>query len=235
MPKPKNSLSTNHILAGLNEADAALLAPHLEAVDLPRRRQLEIRARRFEYAYFPDSGVASVVADGASLRSVEVGMIGREGITGLGAVMGAARSPYDTFMQVPGAGRRISAAHLRECMDQSPTFRAAILRFAYAFTLQVTQTALNNARSKIEERMARWLLMVHDRIQGDDMRLTHEFLATMLGVRRAGVSVAMKALEQQGLVTVSRGVITIADREGLEANAGSAYGDSERIPLSDEP
>src|SRR5262245_40919884 len=109
----------NRILAALNEQDAERISSHLERIDLPRRRYLERRDRSIDYIYFPDSGVASVVADAANLRSVEVGMIGREGVTGIAVSLGVSKSPHDTFMQVPGAGRRISVFHFREAMNES--------------------------------------------------------------------------------------------------------------------
>ena len=179
-------------------------------------------------------GVASVVADASSMRSVEVGMVGREGVTGLGGVMGVSRSPYDTFMQVGGAGRRMPIEALRDAMNESSTLRNCVLHYAYAFSVQVAQSSLANARSKLEDRLARWLLLVHDRIDGDEVRLTHEFLATMLGVRRAGVSVAMKALESIGLVEMRRGLICILDRDGLIEHSNGAYGAAEAEMLNFE-
>lgn len=218
----------NRLLAGLTPGDGAALAAVLESVDLPRRRSLEQRHRRVEHIYFIDSGVASVVAGGADVRSVEVGMIGREGLTGLAALMGAPKAAYDVFIQVAGHGRRVAATVLAALLDERPSLRAAVLRFAYALMVQVGATARANARAKLEERLARWLLMTRDRIEGDEFELTHEFLATMLGVRRAGVSVAMKHLESRGLVELRRGAIHIVDREGLVMSSNGAYGDLDR-------
>lgn len=219
--------SSNTLLTALAEQDLALLTPELETIELPRRKFLHNRGRRIEHVYFLDSGIASVVADGGSKRSVEVGMVGREGVTGLGALMGAERSSYDTFMQIPGAARRLKASRMCELMDQSAPLRHCLLRYAHAFSVQTGQTALVNARSKIEERLARWLVMAHDRVDGDQLQLTHEFLSTMLGVRRAGVTVALGHLEQIGLIKVNRGVITIVDRPALIEHSSGGYGIAE--------
>ena len=188
-------MSSNWLLSRLARADARLLQPHLKAVDLPVRRQLEAGKKRVEDVYFLDTGLASVVANGG--HPIEVGMIGREGMTGLSVVLdGDYRSIHETFMQIGGGGQRISAGKLREAIDASTTLHQVFLRFAHAFMIQATQTALANGRSKIEERLARWLLMANDRVDGDALILTHEFLATMLGVGRSGVTVALQQLER---------------------------------------
>ena len=220
-PPPQTS---NRILRRLSQADFELLAPDLEMIDLPVRKRLEVRNKPIEYIYFPESGFASVVADGNGDRTIEVGLVGREGMTGLAVIMATDRSPNETYMQLGGAGQRLSAARLRECMDASPTLRTALLNYGHAFLVQASHTALANGRSKLEERLARWLLMAHDRIDGDDLTLTHELLAIMLGVRRPGVTIALNPLVSRGFVQTSRGVISIVDREGLEAAANGAYG-----------
>src|SRR4030095_1660525 len=164
--------------------------------------------------YFIERGFASVVANGTG-RSIEVGLIGGEGMTGLAVVMGTDRSPHDTFMQVAGGGQRISSAKLRGAMEQSPALHRSFLRYGHAFVVQTAQTALANGRSKIEERLARWLLMAQDRLGGDEVPLTHEFLSVMLGVRRPGVTVALNLLEKQGLIRRMRGGVAILNRTAL--------------------
>jgi CRP-like cAMP-binding protein len=215
----------NKLLAALPEADLERLT--LESVELPRRKALEQRRRNVEFIYFPESGIASVAADSGGARSVEVGMIGRDGMTGLSVLLGVERAPHDVVMQIPGEGRRTSAANFREACEASPSLRAHFLRYAHVFLLQVEQTALANGRSKIEERLARWLLMACDRVESDLLPLTHESLGAMLGVRRSGVTVALSVLEKSGLIEVRRGAITIRDRDGLRSNANGAYGASE--------
>jgi CRP-like cAMP-binding protein len=207
----------------LAPADFALLKPRLSAIDLPLRKHLELPNKAIDSVYFPDAGFASVVANGNG-QSIEVGLIGREGMTGLAVVMGADRSPNATYMQLAGHGRKISAADLRDAMSASETLRASFLRYGHAFIVQTSHTALANGRNKVEERLARWLLMARDRNDSNELTLTHEFMSIMLGVRRAGVTVALDVLEKKSLVRVKRGGVTILDRKGLEKMTNGAYG-----------
>jgi CRP-like cAMP-binding protein len=216
-------MSPNRILSRLSRQDLALLEPHLEAVDLPVRKPLEARRKRIDQVYFIESGFASVVANGTSKPSIEVGIIGREGMTGLAIILGSDRAQHATYIQVAGKGLRISAARLREADERSNTLHRAMLRFVHAFLAQTTTTALANGRSKIEERLARWLLMANDRINGDDVPLTHEFLSLMLGTHRPGVTIAVQALEKAGLITTRRSHITIVDRKALEKSSNGTY------------
>lgn len=199
------------------------MAPHLKQVKLPLRKQLETRKRPIDYVYFMESGFASVVANGSG-RTIEVGLIGREGMTGLAVIMGADRTISDTFIQNAGTGSRITTAQLRQALEKSRTLQGACLLYAHAFMTQMTYTAISNGRSKIEERLARWILMAHDRLETDELVLTHEFLSMMLGVRRAGVTVALHLLVRAGLIQAQRGIITITDRKGLEEISNGAYG-----------
>jgi CRP-like cAMP-binding protein len=223
VPTTVSQSPANRVLSSLSKEDANLIIPALQQVDLPLRKQLESRNRRIDYVYFIDHGIASVVADGSGRGGIEIGIIGREGVTGLAVLMGADRSPHETYMQVAGAGWRVGAASLREVMSESRSLHQLLLRQGYAFTVQMAQTALVNGRHKLEERLARWLLMAHDRVDGDQLPLTHEFLATMLGVRRSGVTVALNILQREGMVTVRRGGLVIVDRDGLEECANGAY------------
>jgi CRP-like cAMP-binding protein len=217
MPHP----SSNHILSRLSRADYRLLEPHLEAIDLPVRRQLEERNKRVEHVYFPESGFASVVANGE--RNIEVGIIGREGMSGLSVVLGSDDRPAnETFIQSAGNGQRIAAGALRDAIGASVSLHQVMLRYAHTFLVQTSQTALANGRSKIEERLARWLLMAADRVEGE-LALTHEFLAIMLGVRRSGVTTALQELERSALIAHRRGFVTILDREGLEEQSNGTY------------
>ncbi|HEV8391242.1 MAG TPA: Crp/Fnr family transcriptional regulator [Dongiaceae bacterium] len=208
----------------MSAADFGLVQPHLTHVDLPLRKRLEARKKPIDYVYFPESGFASVVADGHDGRGIEVGLIGREGMTGLAVVMGTDRTPHETYMQNAGTGWRMTAGNLRRVMEQSRTVQQSFLLYGHAFVIQATYTAMANGRSKIEERLARWLLMAQDRVEGDRLTLTHEFLSLMLGVRRPGVTVALNLLERAGLIQASRGAIVIVDRAGLEQLSNGAYG-----------
>jgi CRP-like cAMP-binding protein len=223
---PKESRTANRLLSRLSRDELGLLEPHLEAVDLPVRKHLEDRNKAIEHVYFIERGFASVVANGTG-RAIEVGLIGREGMTGLAVVMGTDRSPHDTYMQAAGDGQRISSAKLRSAMEQSPALHRSFLRFGHAFIVQTAQTALANGRSKIEERLARWLLMAQDRLDGDAVPLTHEFLSIMLGVRRPGVTGALDMLEKKGLIQAKRGTVAILNRRGLRKISNGAYGGAE--------
>ena len=218
----------NHILSALGESDLRAITPLLESVDLPFRKSLEQRGHQSGWVYFPDTGVASVVTNSHSARGVEVGMIGFEGFVGIGIAMHAARSAHDTFMQVPGAGWRMEAHQFSNALDESVTLRISMLQAANKFFTQVARTAVSNARGTIEERLARRLLMVHDRVVGDEVQLTHELLSTMLGVRRPGVTLALNHLEGRGLIACRRGAIVVVDRQGLELKSKGAYGLAEQ-------
>lgn len=218
----------NAILNALSPTDFALLGPHLQSLPLPFRHRMQSANRRIKTVYFIESGLGSVVAvGGGERRQAEVAVIGREGMTGMPVVLGAERSPCDVFMQVEGHGQSIGADQLSEAMDKSITLVRSFMRFAHVFAVQASYTALANARGKIEERLARWLLMAQDRLDSDTLELTHEFLALMLGVRRAGVTTALQHLESKGIVETARGAVTIADREGLEEYANGLYGQPE--------
>jgi CRP-like cAMP-binding protein len=224
MPQnPSRNGTSNRILSRLSREDFALVEPHLQAIDLPVRKPLEARKKRIDQIYFIESGFASVVANGTSKPSIEVGIIGREGMTGLAVVLGNDRAQHETYIQAAGKGLRISAANLRKADEQAPTLHRAMLRYAHAYLVQTTTTALANGRSKMEERLARWLLMADDRIDGNELPLTHEFLGLMLGTYRPGVTRAVQTLEKEGLVAARRGVITLLDRKGLERRANGTY------------
>ncbi len=226
-PDPRPTLQRNRLLQRLSSADLALLETHWERQDLPERRDFEKPNKAVKAVYFIEAGIASVVARSPHGEKVEVGVIGSEGMTGQVVVMGNDRSPNECYMQVAGQGLCIPATKLREAMNESSTMRTLFLRFAQTFTIQASYTALANARGNLEERLARWLLMAHDRIEGDELPLKHEFLALMLGVRRAGVTVALKELTSASLIQTRRRCVIVVDREGLEEAANGLYGTPE--------
>ncbi len=213
----------NRLLKSLSAADRALLEGELERVELKLRETLETANTPISHAYFPESGIISIVAKSRD-DHIETGVIGREGMTGAAVVMGNHRSPNDAIVQVAGSAHRIEADQLRSAMDASASLRQTLQRFTHVFMVQVSQTALASGRGKIAERLARWLLMVHDRSDDDEIRLTHEFIAVMLGVRRPGVTDALNEMEGGGLIRTTRATIQIADRRGLLRIAGAAYG-----------
>ena len=223
-PKKLTGKYRNRLLSALAPRDLALLQPHLEAVALPLRYPLETANKKIEHIYFLERGIGSVVAGSKAGRDAEVGIIGCEGVTGLPVVFGNHRSPHAVYIQVAGDGHRTPAAVLRSAMTQSATLQARLLKFAQAFMIQTTHTAIANARGKLVERLARWVLMADDRIDGNQLPLTHEFLSLMLGVRRPGVTEALRALTEAGLVRADRGLIVVRDRKGLIQQAGGFYG-----------
>jgi CRP-like cAMP-binding protein len=214
----------NHLLAKMTAHDSALLAPHLESVTLKERQVVEVPGKPITHVYFVETGVVSVVAVNAEDHRIEVGVIGKEGMTGTPLVFGDDRAQHSAYMQIGGSGRRMPAAAFVEAMKQSSSLRALVLKSAQAFMIQTAHTALANGRAKLEERLARWLLMAHDRLDSDAVPLTHEFLAVMLGVRRAGVTVALHSFERRGMITTRRGQLTLVNRAGIEQVAGSFYG-----------
>lgn len=214
----------NGLLRQLSASDFALLQPGLSAIDLPLRRQLENRNRRIEYAYFIGSGLASLVASAGANHSIEVGIIGKEGMTGLPLLLGSDVALHETFIQSPGDGWRIAANDLQAALNKSATLHRSLLRFVHAMFSQMTSTTLANGRYKLDERLARWLLMANDRANGDTVALTHEFLSTMLGVRRPGVTNALNALERRGLIEARRGMVQVRNRAALEEAANGCYG-----------
>ncbi len=145
-------------------------------------------------------------------------------MTGLPVVFGNHRSPHATYIQAAGAGMCMPSTELRKAFQTSPSLRDSMLKFVQAFGVQTSHTAICNAQSKLDVRLARWLLMAHDRIGEDVLALTHEFLALMLAVRRPGVTEALQALRDQNLISYGRGLIKVEDRKGMERKAGAAYG-----------
>ena len=222
-----HATTLNTLLRALSAEDFGRLRPFLSPVDLPVRRQLEIRNRRIDHVYFLERGLASMVVNAGATHSIEVGIVGSEGMTGLPVLLETDRALHETFMQSAGAGWRIASSDLRSAIADSTTLRAVLLRYAYTMVSQMAFTALANGRYKIEERLARWLLMADDRTQGSTIMLTHEFLAVMLGARRPGITNALGEFEKHGVITTRRGAIDIKDRGALEEAANGSYGGPE--------
>jgi CRP-like cAMP-binding protein len=213
----------NSILSCLAERDFKLIEADLEDVDLPVRKVLERAHRRIDSIYFPESGFASVVADVGGKRPIELGIIGRDGMTGLAVLLGNDLPKNETYIQVAGKGRRLKASILRTAFERHASLHRSLLRYVHSFLDQAAMTALANGRSTIEARLARWLLLADDRIEQHELPLTHEFLSIMLGVTRPGVTVAVQLLERDGKITRTRGTIVIRDRKALEKLAGATY------------
>ena len=213
----------NQLLQLLSAADLGLLEPHLVAVTMKLRDPFESPNRPIESIVFPNTGIVSVVAKQNGTEA-EIGLIGCDGMSGVAVILGSERCVNATYVQVAGDGRQISSLHLRAAMDESRSLHGLFLKYVQAFMVQTAHTAIANARAKLPERLARWLLMAHDRVSGDRLPLTHEFLSLMLAVRRAGVTEAVHDLESRKLIEASRGEIIVHDRKGLEKIAANFYG-----------
>jgi len=177
--------------------------------------------------YFLERGIASVVASNATGRQIEIGLIGREGVTGVPILLGDTVSNHSTYMQIGGAGHRVPATVISDAVRLNMRLRDQLARFAHTLMIQTAHTALANGRANIRERLSRWILMAHDRVEGNVLPITHVFLSLMLGVRRAGVTLALHELEGRKLIRATRGQISVLDRAGIEQLTNGFYGQPE--------
>ena len=197
-------LLNNHPFAiscsrGLPPEDFAPLQSLLEPVELELRRVLIEPNQPIEHVYFHEHGYTSITTDGHGSK-IELGLIGREGMVGVPVALGVRTTPLEFFIQLAGDGLRMTSHDLEEVIDERPSLHRVLLRYAQVMNVQTSGTAFANAEHTVETRLARWLLMCHDRVDGDDIPITHEFMSMMLGVRRAGVTTATHILEGNGLI-----------------------------------
>lgn len=216
----------NQLLTSMSEEDFALIAPHLKPVDCPLHYLIAEPARAIRYVYFLESGIGSIVVTTPEGLRAEVGLFGREGFSPTDVLV-SDQTPYTILMQGAGEGNRIALSAFHQVIGESRTLQSLLARYANALSIQTAYTAVSNAAHHLEVRLARWLLMCHDRIDGYEMALTHEFLAVMLAVRRPSVTTALHVFEGNGLIRAERGLITICDRAALEVLARDAYGKPE--------
>jgi CRP-like cAMP-binding protein len=209
----------NHLLAALSEEELDRIAPALEPVSLPRPTELEGANEEIEFVYFPTDGIASIVALDESGETVDTAMIGREGMTGLAVFLGSRQSPMRTIVQVPMTGMRLRTQVLRQELEDGGTLVALLQRHTQVVMVTMAQLILCNRQHRLDQRAARWLLQVDERVEGAPFHVTQEFLAQMIGVQRPALSGAMRQFKADGLVAYSRGQISIADREGLMARS----------------
>jgi CRP-like cAMP-binding protein len=213
----------NKILASLPKAEISRLGPHLSPVDLPAGKTLMDPGQEITFVYFLETGLASVVVAMANGSMVETGITGNDGLVGFPVLLGTKTTPTRTFMQIPGNGFKIKAHHLIEEFERSGTLHKKINRYFQAHLVQTGQTAACNRLHDIAERLARWLLMCHDRMEADHFTITHEFLGHMLGTPRSTVTLAAGILHKSGLIAYSRGKLVVRDRKGLEKAACECY------------
>jgi CRP-like cAMP-binding protein len=220
---PRQHPYQNRVLASLSAPDIQRLSAHLVPEIFKSKRSLHEPGDKIHTVHFLEDAVASVVITMENGSSVEAGLIGREGVVGLAGVMGSGLAVNRTFIQVPGHGFSVKAKVLREQIESSSKLRMCMYLSTEGYLVQTAQTAACNRIHELEERLARWLLMCSDRIQSDHIPITHEFLAIMLGTRRSSVTVAAGILHKAGLITYSRGSVTIQNRDGLLNAACECY------------
>ena len=227
MPSPRSEQQThsaqNLLIAALPDDERARLDPLLEPLTLNFKDQLYEVGDPIDYVYFPTRGVASQVALLDGETAIEVTTIGREGMVGLSAFLGATTSPDRVFCQVPGRAHRLSTTDLRRHLAVGGPLHEILNRYTQATLVQLARSVACNRLHTVEERMSRWLLLTRDRADEDTFPLTHEFLAQMLGVRRATVTLSAGMLQNAGLIRYTRGQVTIADRQALERTSCDCY------------
>jgi len=227
MAPPQQSAVRNRLLRRLSGDDFALLQPHLRLMPTEMRQTLITPHEPVTQVFFPEVGYISVLADVAGNR-IEVGLIGREGLVGASPVLlDSGLTPYHEFVQSPGEVLAIESEAFCAAVDESSTLRKLMLRYLQTKLIQARQTAYTNAAYTMDVRLARWILMCHDRVEGDEITITHEFIALMLGVNRSGATLAVQTLEGNRLIKAQRGRITMLDREGLIGVANGSYGVTE--------
>jgi CRP-like cAMP-binding protein len=214
----------NAILNAMSNEDYAALEPHLERRVFKFKQSVETPFMPPAHVCFVLSGILSMLTMSGNNNRLEVGLVGREGMSGHSVVMGVGYSTYELFVQLEGEGLCIEASKLKDLLEDRPSLHYIFLRYFYVLGVQTSFTALANGRNKVEERLARWILMADDRTDGNELVLTHDFLSLMLGVRRAGVTEALHILEGEGLIKSLRGRVIVKSRKGLLKVASDIYG-----------
>jgi CRP-like cAMP-binding protein len=212
----------NWLLAALPAEEYERLAPHLEPVTHSLSQVLFYPEERLRHVHFPTTCIVSLLTTLEDGNGMEVGLVGNEGMVGVSAFLGGDETKVAT-VQGAGESLRMEVGKLREEFRRGGSLQSALLRYTHALMAQVSQSVVCNARHHVEGRLARWLLMYHDRLGRDQFELTHEFMSNMLGVRRAGVSEVAYKLQEMGFIRYQRGQVTIVDRKGLEAFACECY------------
>jgi len=220
---PKVDLSKNRILAALPEEESSRLRPHLQLVSCSLGKVLWMRGDPVRYLYFPQDAVAALLASMDDGKSVEVALTGAEGLLGIWALLGAEKYWYLAVVQVPGSFLRIHAEVLRAEFERGGVLHHQLLRYTRYLLAQISQTAACNRVHLLQQRLARWLLMLQDHAKGNEFPITHEFLSQMLGTPRSEVTLAAGMLRNLGLIRYARGKMAILDRQGLEAAACECY------------
>jgi CRP-like cAMP-binding protein len=215
-------LSRNQLLAALPHAAYLNLLPNLERVPLVFEQVLYEPGERMEYVYFPNYGVVSLLTIMANSTKGEVGLIGNEGMVGIPVFLGVETTSLEMLVQIPGDAMRMKVSVFKKLLNRSD-FYNLLQHYTHALMFQTSQISACNSYHSVAQRCCRWLLMSHDRVNSDSFPLTHKFLAYMLGVRRASVTVVANKLQQTGLIRYHRGQIVVVDRLGLEQASCECY------------
>jgi CRP-like cAMP-binding protein len=215
---------SNTILLSVSDTEYNALRPYLEYVNLPNHLVLHEAGEKLEFAYFLNRGLISLVVVMKDGRTAEAGVVGNEGFTGAPAAVGLSRGPLRAVIQITGDGFRVRVGALQKTLQTAPSLRMLLNRYVAIRGMQIAQTAACNRLHGIEQRLARWLLMTQDRVPSGSLRITHDFLATMLGTDRPSVSLAAAVLQKKGFIEYTRGAVKIVNRKKLEASACECYG-----------
>ena len=221
--QPDNAIA-NRILLNLTAADREQVLPHLEPVDLPFGQVLYNIGGIIDFVYFHSRGMSSLISYTQEGGRIEVGMVGYEGVTGLQAFLGTGISEHYAVMQLADNGLRMPADQFKQACAELPSLQTVMLRYTQTMITQLGQSVVCARFHSIEQRLCRWLLISQDAVRSDEIRLTQENLAAMLGVNRPGVTIAARLLQSAGLIAYHRGLIRILDRQGLEAASCECYG-----------
>lgn len=218
-PDPKK----NHLLAVLPDAEWQRWLPHLEEIEMPLGQVLYESGSTLNYVYFPTTAIVSLLYLLENGASAEIAVVGNDGIVGISLFMGGETTPSRAVVQSAGQGYRLRAATMKEEFSRAGPVLHLLLRYTQALITQMTQTAVCNRHHTLDQQLCRWLLLSLDRLTGNELVMTQELIANMLGVRREGVTEAAVRLQAAGLIRYSRGRITILDRRGLEKRTCECY------------
>ena len=219
---PTANPKQNHLLASLPEVEWARWQPHLEAVELPLGKVLYEPGKTLSHLYFPTTAIVSLLYVMESGASAEIAVVGNEGVVGVSLFMGGGSTPSRAVVQSAGRGYRLPSEILKDEFSRTPVLHL-LLRYTQALITQMAQTAVCNRHHSLHQQLCRWLLLSLDRLQGDELVMTQELIANMLGVRREGVTEGALRLQKAGLIRYARGRITVLDRPGLEAEVCECY------------
>jgi CRP-like cAMP-binding protein len=215
---------SNTILLSIPDSEYNLLRPHLEYINFPNHLVLHEAGGKLEFVHLPNRGLISLVVVMKDGRTAEAGVVGNEGFTGAPAAVGLSRGPLRAVIQITGDGFRVRVGALQNTLEATPHLRLLLNRYVAIRGMQIAQTAACNRLHGIEQRLARWLLMTQDRVESESLRITHDFLATMLGTDRPSVTLAAGVLQRKGFIEYTRGAVKIVNRRQLEASACECYG-----------